>query len=101
VVDVVFEAGFEQALFDDSRDFMAETADRVKTVAKLYCPVDTWRLHNSIDVVPFNYLDGVATAEGELIGTSVEYGIYQELGTRKMSAQPYLRPALDEVMRTV
>jgi len=30
------------------------------------------------------------------IGTNVDYSVYVEYGTRKMSAQPYLRPALDE-----
>ena len=28
------------------------------------------------------------------VGTNVEYGIYQELGTHKMTAQPYLYPAM-------
>lgn len=30
------------------------------------------------------------------IGTNIEYGPYQELGTSRMAAQPYLRPAYDE-----
>jgi len=30
------------------------------------------------------------------IGTNIEYGPYQELGTSRMRAQPYLRPAYDE-----
>lgn len=30
------------------------------------------------------------------VGPSVEYGIYQELGTERMSAQPYLGPAVAE-----
>lgn len=28
------------------------------------------------------------------VGTPLEYGVYQEFGTSKMSAQPFLRPAL-------
>lgn len=51
-------------------------------------PVDTGRLRNSI------------THETEqdyaIIGTNVEYAPYQELGTSKMKAQPYLRPAVDQ-----
>lgn len=31
------------------------------------------------------------------VGTPVEYGPYMEYGTRKTSAQPFLRPALDMV----
>jgi hypothetical protein len=30
------------------------------------------------------------------IGTNIEYGPYVELGTSRMAAQPYLRPAYDE-----
>jgi HK97 gp10 family phage protein len=29
------------------------------------------------------------------VGTPLEYGVYQEFGTSKMSAQPFLRPALE------
>jgi len=34
---------------------------------------------------------------GAIVGTPVEYAIYQEFGTRKMNAQPFLRPAMDVV----
>lgn len=30
------------------------------------------------------------------IGTNIEYATYVELGTSKMKAKPYLRPALDD-----
>ena len=55
--------------------------------AKELCPVDTGRLRNSIT----NAVD-----EGEqavYIGTNVEYAPYVELGTTRMRARPYLRPA--------
>ena len=32
---------------------------------------------------------------GAIVGTPVEYGVYQEFGTRKMYPQPFLRPAID------
>ena len=32
------------------------------------------------------------------VGSSVDYAAYQEFGTRKMVAQPHLRPAVDIVM---
>lgn len=32
---------------------------------------------------------------GAIVGTPVEYGTYQEFGTRKMFPQPFLRPAID------
>ncbi len=36
---------------------------------------------------------GIIKAKSEP-NTDVEYGLYQELGTRKMAARPFLRPAL-------
>jgi hypothetical protein len=33
------------------------------------------------------------------VGTTAEYAIYVEFGTRKMQAQPFLRPALSEGLR--
>lgn len=55
--------------------------------AKLKCPVDTGNLRNSL----------THTQEGdrtEVIGTNVSYAPYVELGTRRQSAQPYLKPAV-------
>lgn len=39
----------------------------------------------------------VAGKHEAYVGTAVEYGIYQEFGTRKMPAQPFLRPAIQIV----
>lgn len=52
------------------------------------CPVDTGHLRQSIT-------KEVKDKEAR-IGTNVHYAPYVELGTVKMKAQPYLRPALDE-----
>lgn len=54
--------------------------------AKVYCPVDTGRLRASIT--------HEATNDTVIIGTNVEYGKYQELGTSRMAGQPFLRPAI-------
>lgn len=62
-----------------------ETAERH---AKQLCPVDTGRLRNSITY------QVQANEDAVLIGTNVEYGKYVELGTSRMKAQPYLKPAL-------
>jgi len=65
----------------------------VEAAAKRICPVDTGRLRASIthevDASP-------GKIEGR-VGTNVEYAAYVELGTRRASAQPYLRPALSAV----
>ena len=52
--------------------------------------IDTGALHNSIAArqkEPFKWW--------VLVG--VEYGIYHELGTRRMRARPFLLPALEQV----
>lgn len=52
--------------------------------------VDTGRLRSSITH------DLSVDAQGIVarVGTDVEYGLYLEVGTSKMEARPYLRPAL-------
>lgn len=55
--------------------------------AKELCPVDTGRLRNSIS--------HEADEEAVYIGTNVEYAPYVELGTSRMAARPYLRPAAE------
>lgn len=36
-----------------------------------------------------------------VVGTPVEYSVYVELGTSRMAAQPYLRPAVERVARNI
>ena len=55
--------------------------------AKAKCPVDTGNLRNSIS--------HAASGDSAYIGTNVEYAPYVEFGTRKMAAQPYLKPAAE------
>lgn len=56
--------------------------------AKLKCPVDTGRLRGSIT-------ESVEMEEKAVyVGSNVEYAPYVELGTRKMKAQPYIKPAV-------
>lgn len=82
--------------------------------AKRMCPVDTGRLRASISTnwddsgfyrapvePPAHEADGVSQptrGEGDIaivrIGTNIEYGIYQELGTRRMQPHPFLYPAV-------
>lgn len=56
--------------------------------AKMLAPVDTGRLRNSL----------THTVEGNAayIGTNVEYAPYQEYGTRRTKAQPFLKPAVQD-----
>lgn len=52
-----------------------------------YCPVDTGRLRASIS--------HDTDDDTMYLGTNVEYAPYVEMGTSRMDAQPYLRPAIE------
>ncbi len=60
--------------------------------AKRKAPVDTGRLRSSITTAQ-------ESPESWLVGTNVRYAPDQEFGTSRHAAQPYLRPAADEVRR--
>lgn len=59
-----------------------------ESYAKAACPVDTGRLRNSIT-------HQQESENVEVIGSNVSYSVYVELGTSKMSARPFLRPAAE------
>ena len=62
----------------------------VEGAAKRNCPVDTGRLRGSITNEVVAGRDGILGR----VGSNVDYSRFVELGTSKMSPQPYLRPAL-------
>jgi HK97 gp10 family phage protein len=70
------------------REGLAAAAHLVEGRAKIKAPVDTGFLRNSIGVVS-------VTSREAVIGVGAEYGVYQEMGTRFMRAQPFMRPALE------
>ena len=57
--------------------------------AKLLAPVDTGTLRNSISDEIEKTTDSITGVSG----TNIEYAVYQELGTSKMAAHPYLEPS--------
>lgn len=57
--------------------------------AKEVVPVDTGNLRNSITHATED------NGHTVVIGSNVEYAPYVELGTRRMKAKPYLRPAIE------
>lgn len=96
------------------KDPIKKSCLSIERSAKTMCPVDTGRLRASITTnwswsgitrtgvkKPAQSDDGIGKPEAnenELIGvtgTNVRYGPYVELGTSKMEAQSYLRPALE------
>ena len=64
------------------------SSKRIERMAKVKAPVDTGALKNSIFSAKAGNLTYKVTAPQH-------YAIYVEKGTRKMRAQPYLKPALD------
>lgn len=79
-----FDGNVEKAL--------AALALQAEGYAKTLAPVDTGALMNSIHTerqmrLVYWVMDGV------------EYGIYQELGTGRMSAHPFMIPAFENVSR--
>jgi HK97 gp10 family phage protein len=67
----------------------------VERFGKLFAPVDTGALKNSITTdVEGDGRFGAITAS---VGPTVHYGKYVEYGTRYMAPQAYMGPALDRV----
>ena len=72
-------------------------ADCVVT-SKDMVPYDTGTLHNSIQIQDFAEQNGKSII-GRWGSRAVNYAIFVEFGTIKMSAQPYLRPSADRFYR--
>jgi phage protein, HK97 gp10 family len=69
---------------------VSKAVSDVEGHAKDHAPVDTGALKNSIQGRSTGALSGE-------VGVGVEYGIFQEFGTYKMAAQPFMTPAAEEV----
>lgn len=63
-----------------------DTANFILTLIRIYVPVDTGFLRDS-------YKKQSVAQLHILIGTMVNYSIFQEYGTSKMSARPHVTPA--------
>lgn len=92
----------------NTRQMIKAIGFQVEAIAKMKAPVDTGALRNSIYVAtnesnnpPLEATEVLPTPEGDavIVGPSVEYAIYQELGTSFFSPQPFLEPAVREVER--
>lgn len=70
---------------------LGKGAEKIVAVAKTIVPVRTGRLQRSI-------MYGVAGLMKFEVGSPVYYAAYVEYGTTKMRAQPYLRPAINQVL---
>ncbi len=69
---------------------IAKAAHDIEAHAKAAAPVDTGLLRNSI----------TSRREGRLawvVESPVDYSVYQEYGTSRMAARPYMTPAVEIV----
>ena len=80
-----------QRAHDKAMQVIGKTAADISADAKSYVPVDTGNLKNSIGYDTFN-TGGEAGAE---IGPTANYGMHVEMGTSRMSPQPYMAPAFN------
>ena len=69
------------------------TVFAIEADAKTLAPVDTGALMGSVSTTLVG--DGRSGAMSAEIGPTVEYGVFQELGTSVQAAQPYMAPAFD------
>lgn len=73
------------------RSVVEKSTREVEADAKSLAPVDTGALRSSI---ASTISGGGSTITGE-VQPGVNYAIYQEMGTSRMAAQPFLFPALE------
>lgn len=69
---------------------LGKIASDITAHARTIAPIDTGLLRNSIN---FEVKDEMA-----IVFVGAEYGIYVEFGTARMSARPYLGPAVEAVI---
>lgn len=89
-------------------------AINVTAQSKALAPVDTGQLRNSIMYIAPSLTGGrndspgkksskeitVSPKHGEVyVGANLDHAVYQEFGTRKMAPQPFLRPAIDQIVK--
>ncbi len=66
-----------------------EATRKVQQSAKDLAPVDTGALRNSIKTKMY------PDQQAGVVYTTLEYAPYQEFGTRRMKAQPFMTPAMN------
>ena len=87
-----------KAITDGTEKALLELAIQTASQAKTLAPVgSTGELKNSITYKTLTAGGGLDTFVGKgeaIVGSNLEYAIYQEFGTRYMAPHPFLRPAI-------
>ena len=86
-VHVIMRPGWERDMDPYNDRMLSDIGNEIADDARFYVPVRTGALKASI----FSMLTGQGSV---IIGATEDYAAEVELGTSRMSAQPYLRPAL-------
>ena len=89
-------------VIDEMKKAMERALEKIGMVGEAYakekCPVGTVEstgIKGYIGGTLRNSISHAVDDNTAIIGTNVEYAPYVELGTSKMDAQPYLRPAIE------
>lgn len=75
----------------NSRMAVKTNADRIRDEARRRAPVRTGYLRGSI------HSEGVTAGKTAEVWVEADYGVYVEMGTYKMAAQPFFLPAIEAV----
>ena len=87
----------------ETSDVVRKTAFYVEADAKQKAPFETGNLRNSIQThmepsateAVIDIAENRAPGSSATSATAAEYGVYQEFGTSKMAAHPYMTPAAE------
>lgn len=92
-------AALDRLLYDPTGpvgEYVDDLGDDVLRRARQLCPVLTGDLRRSLRLQPATR--GATGPSGAVVAGS-DHAIYVEMGTRRMRAEPFLRPALEAVRR--
>lgn len=83
-IAAALEAAIESAMEETAQAAVAEARSRAR--------VDTGAMRDSIEAT----VERRNGAVEMVLGVGVDYGVYHELGSSRISAQPMIRPAIDQ-----
>ena len=86
---------FEQHVAKNSMKILTQLGAWIKKRAKIYCPVKTGKLRDSI----FHKIDFIHHNISIGFPRETYYGVFQELGTKYIRPKYFLRRALKEGFR--
>ena len=92
-----FSALIEEAVFSQIERALEKVGLTAERYAKLACPVGTPESTGKKGYMGGTLRNSISHTHDKntaYIGTNVEYAPYVEMGTKKMAAKPYLKPAI-------